>query len=181
MGLQKWLDAAGGLSCKVGDGASLSRCHIHHICNSSPTKRAIAHVNDADRSSLNCSGERQLFCLARVLLKSTSLVVFDEAESAILNKQNSVSFYRLFHFFFVPNANDCAAGTLDDDAAADLVTTSQRLLSSSTRIFISHRCCQQHSCYCMHTFTDRSQACHSSSHCIRSVDFIISPADHQLC
>jgi hypothetical protein len=64
VGLQKWLDATGGLSCKVGDGASLSRCHIHHICNSSPTKRAIAHAYDADRSSLNCSGERQLFCLA---------------------------------------------------------------------------------------------------------------------
>lgn len=31
------------------------------------------------------SGEKQLFCLARVLLKNAPLVVFDEAESAFIS------------------------------------------------------------------------------------------------
>jgi hypothetical protein len=77
-----------------------------------------------------CSGEKQLFCLARALLKSTSLVVFDEAESAPVHELFSVGCLPVVHAF---------AGTLDDEAARALLATSQRLLSRSTRIFISHR------------------------------------------
>jgi hypothetical protein len=41
VGLQKWLDAAGGLSCKVGDGANLSRFRNGHCCISSLIKCVI--------------------------------------------------------------------------------------------------------------------------------------------
>jgi hypothetical protein len=44
--------------------------------------------HDADNAR---SGEKQLFCLARVLLKSTSLVVFDEADSKLMSIVKTLS------------------------------------------------------------------------------------------